>query len=193
MSSIKSRIFAYIIDMCIVSIIFILFSSIVPERRNYNELNNELEEVTQQFVDGKLELDVFINRQAEITQDIDKENVFLNVMQAMLIIGYFIVLPYCMDGKTIGKKMMKIKIVSTDGELEYNNLIIRALLINGLGYILILLGCVYILPSVAYSFLTMFLSALEIIILIVSLIKMKKNEDHEGLHDALAHTKVIEI
>jgi len=192
MSNFKSRILAYIVDMFIITIILTLLSSFIPERKNYENLLKEAENNAQLFVDMEIDMQTFINKEAEIQHDIDKENMMFNIMQAMVIIGYFIILPMCYNGKTIGKKLCKIKIVSDSDELSYNSLIIRSIFINGLGYLLLSMALVYILPSMAYFIATTIIGSIESILLIISLVMMIRREDHKTVHDLISGTKVIE-
>ena len=185
----KSRLVAYIIDVIIIALVLNIIGVFFTRTDNYKKLNDELQTLNEKYVNNEIDTLTFINNQADIAQDLDKEQFLPNILQAFLIIGYFIILPYCNNGKTLGKRLFKIKIVS-DGELDYNKLIVRALLINGLGYLLIILGTVYILPSLAYYILTTILGIIEFVIFIVSAVMIIKNKE-QGLHDKLSKTKVI--
>ena len=193
MSNFKSRLFAYFIDIFLVALIVSFLSSFLVRTDNYNKLNNELNDITEKYINGDISTSVYINNQAEISHDIAKENFFVNLLQGFIIVGYFIILPYCNNGQTLGKKLLKIKIISENDNLEYNQLIIRSLIVNELGYLLITMSLVYILPSFGYFILTSILSFIEFIIFIVNIILIIKNNDHKGLHDILCKTKVIEI
>lgn len=192
MSNWKSRIFAYIIDMLIITIILTILSSLMPENSNYKRLNDELETNVQMFIDGKIDAQTYINKEAIICHDMDKENILFNIIQSLVVIGYFIVLPMYYGGKTIGKKLFKLKIINYDGELSYNNLIIRAFFINGLGQLLLSMAFIYILPSMAYFIFTIILGLIDSILLVISTIRMIKREDHRTIHDLISGTKVIE-
>lgn len=190
MSNFKSRILAYILDVLIISIVVTLISSIFT-RNNYNKLNDELNKVTENYLNEEIDLSTFIYSQADITQDIDKENVYINLIQGFLIVGYFIILPMCNNGQTLGKKLLKIKIVSEKGELDYNQLIIRSLIVNGLGYLSLSMALLYILPSFAYFITTSILSLIETVVTIISAVMIIRNDSHKGIHDILSGTKVI--
>lgn len=187
---VKSRLFAYVLDIFIITLALNLLGNFFVNTDNYSKLNEELNVLSEKYIDGEISTSVYINNQADILKDIDKENIFVNIIQCFLIIGYFIILPYYNNGKTLGKMLFKIKIVSEDGELDYNKLIIRAMLINGLGYLLISMAFVYILPSFGYYILTTILGLVEFVILVSSLITIIKNKE-KGLHDKLSKTKVI--
>lgn len=186
----KSRIFAYIIDMIIVILLLNLILCFFKPTNNYVKLNNELDNLNESYINGKINTTTFINNQADIVHDLDKEKFLSNILEAFILIGYFIILPYLNNGKTLGKQLMKIKIIGEDGNLDYNKLIIRALVIDGLGYLLIMLGSVYILPSMGYFVLITILSIMEIILFISGIVLIIKNGE-QGLHDKISKTKVI--
>lgn len=186
----KSRIFAYIIDMIVVILLLNLILCFFKPTNNYVKLNNELDNLNESYINGKINTTTFINNQADIVHDLDKEKFLSNILEAFILIGYFIILPYLNNGKTLGKQLMKIKVIGEDGNLDYNKLIIRALLIDGLGYLLIMLGSVYILPSMGYFVLTTILSIMEIILFILGIVLIIKNKE-QGLHDKISKTKVI--
>ena len=57
----------------------------------------------------------------------------INIINCVIIILYFVVLPLYKNGQTLGKKIFKIKIVREDKEdLTANELIIRNIVVNGL-------------------------------------------------------------
>ncbi len=186
----KSRLVAYIIDMIVVTLLLNLILCFFKPTNNYIKLNNELETLNKSYLNNKIDAITFINNQADIVHDLDKEKFLPNILEAFILIGYFIILPYCNNGKTLGKQLMRIKIVGVDGNLDYNKLIIRTFLIDGLGYLLVLLGLVYVLPSMGYFILTNVLSILEFILFISSMVMIIKNKE-QGLHDKISKTKVI--
>lgn len=185
----KLRFFAYIIDMIIITLLLNVILCLFKPTNNYIKLNNELDNLNSSYMNGKIDELTFVNNRIDIVYALDRENFLSNILQGFILIGYFIILPYLNDGKTLGKKLMKIKIVGKDGILDYNKLIIRALLIDGLGYLLIMLGSVYILPSMGYFILTSALSILEFAIMLVGMIMIIKKKD--TIHDKISKTEVI--
>lgn len=192
MSNWKARLLAYIVDTFIITMLLTLISGFIPERSNYEKLLKESENNVQMFLDNEINAQTYINKEAEIYHDIDKENILFDIIQSIVVIGYFIILPMCYGGKTLGKKLFKIKIVSSNGELTYNNLIIRSFFINGLGYLLLSLALIYVLPSMAYFIVTTILGFIESVLLIISLVMMIKRDDHKTIHDLISDTQVIE-
>ena len=201
MSKFKERAFAYIIDMIIVSLAFSIITVFFNTSSNYKKLNQELDDVKNEIEnkieqalesgDNNIDLDSLIHKQAEINHDLDKEIIMFNVLNGFLLVGYFVILPYYWNGQTVGKRVMGINIISNEGALTFNQLIIRALIIDGLGSLVILLSVVYILTGFPYYIVNMLLNALETILTVISIIFIIKRPDHRAVHDLLSGTKVI--
>lgn len=191
MSKFKERALAYIIDMIIVSLVFGVITVFFTTSSNYQKLSEELDTVTNDFIDQKIDIDTYIYKQADISHDMDKEIIMFNVLNGFLLVGYFVILPYYYNGQTIGKKLMKIKIVSKSGELTLNQLLIRALIIDGIGSLVIMLSLVYILNGYSYFIVNSLLNVVETILTIISIVFIIRKENHRGIHDLLSGTEVI--
>lgn len=191
MSKFKERAFAYIIDMIIVSLAFSIITIFFNTSSNYKKLSQELNDVTNEFVNEEINFDTYIHKQADINHDMDKEIIMFNVLNGFLLVGYFVILPYYCSGQTVGKRVMGINIISNEGALTFNQLIIRALIIDGLGSLIILLSLVYILTGFPYYIVNMLLNVLETILTIISIIFIIKRPDHRAVHDLISGTKVI--
>ena len=94
--------------------------------------------------------------------------------------------------KHLGKKLLKIKTIRNDKEcLSLKNLVIKNMIDTGLMYMLLSIAFIYILPPTAYFTFTLFLSILQIGLIIASIVMIIKRQDKRGLNDILSGTKVI--
>lgn len=194
----KKRLPAYILDMIIVTIIINLFGLCFPkwvelENKSQEEFTNIFikdsnhgEELTDEY------FETIMNKAAVTVQTYDKEIIIYKGLEIMILFGYFIIVPLCMNGQTIGKKLLKIKIINEDNKLTYKNLIIRTLLITDLGVLVLTSISVFILPAVPYFIFKDVLGIAELVLLIIGVVTIFKNEKHIGFHDKLAHTEVVE-
>lgn len=192
-ASLGKRILAYLIDIILVFIIVILLEVLLPKNNNIEILNRELNETTDQFFGKQIDFSVYFNQTALIFRDLDKARIMYSVINGVLIFIYFIFIPYFFDGKTIGKKILKIKTIRNDQEyLSLKNLVIKNMIDTGLMYMLFSLMLIYILPGTSYFTFTLFLSIFQIGLIITSFIMIIKRKDKRGLNDILSGTKVIE-
>ena len=112
----------------------------------------------------------------------------------LIIILYFVILQWLLDGQTLGKKLLNIKIVKNrDGKLNVFNYLIRCVILNAVWANIILLIGVCLLKQNAYYTLNYYLSNIRYIIELVILIMVFMNKDARGLHDIIANTKVIDL
>ena len=192
-ASLKSRIFSYIFDSLILFILIFLISLLFDQGR-INELNKSLSDFFDLFVQKKITFDILFNEATIIFQKLDLEKALLNVLNIVLILFYFVIVPYLWDGKTLGKKIFKIKVVRNDSEfLTMKNLIVRNIIDTGIIYTLVSIILLYILSSKAYFIISISLSIIQIIILLVNVIMIKRRNDKRGLDDILSNTKTVEV
>lgn len=189
----SKRFLAYFIDIAILVLILILVNTLLPKNNNIRALNIEQDSLNEQFLNQEIKIGNYINHYLEISYGLDKENVIYNIINIIFVLIYFVVLPYYSNGQTLGQKVLKVKIEKQDGKLTMNDLIIRNMIINGLGYMLVVLALIYLLPALAYFISTMILGLVQIILIITCIVGMIKNDQHLGLHDKITNTMVINL
>ena len=93
---------------------------------------------------------------------------FINVL---LVCSYFTLIPYLLDGQTLGKKIFRIKVVMVDGsEITFASLFVRE-----------------ILGKLLLNFINIFLANLA------SYVLMLYREDKRAIGDILAKTMVVDV
>lgn len=119
-----------------------------------------------------------------------------NIIYIALILLYFVGVNLLTNGQTLGKKVMKLKIVNNSDEytkVSVFNYFLRALVLyNPLYYLMVLLGVELMSANSFYNWMIVWSNIqnyLQIIIMIMILARV----DNRGLHELLSKTKVIEI
>ncbi len=190
-AKLSQRILAYLIDLIIIIILISLIEKILPND-NLQTLNKLFNDTTNLYANKQISFSIYFNQAALLYKQLDKARIMNSVINAILIFIYFIFIPYFFDGKTIGKKILKIKTIRNDKEcLSLKNLVIKNMIDTGLMYMLFSLMLIYILPGTAYFITVIILSLLQIILIIISIIMIAKRKDKRGLNDILSGTKVI--
>lgn len=195
-ASFLKRAIAYVIDMIILGVLVfgMLLVFNVDKNENIVELKNQMQQLSSDYLDNSITYENYINQYAETTYLIDREEIFVNIVNTMLIMIIYIFIPFYMGGSTLGKRLMKIKIVKDDGsKASLNILFFRSLVINYLGYLLIALASIFILNNFSYFVVTLILTILEILLVIISSFMILYRHDKRGLHDLIMHTKVVNI
>lgn len=188
----RKRLLAYLLDMLIVSFIFSSVMAFIPENKNLIVLDSELNQLNEQYLKNEIDSNVYFNRYATITSSLDRELVLSNLFSIVLILGYFVLLPYYWDGQTIGKKIMKIKISKKEGNLNLNDLLLRSLIVNEVAISIISLSFIYILSDFSYFLLTLICSFIQILLVIISIFMIIYRHDGKGVQDLISGTQVVE-
>lgn len=186
------RVLAYLVDVMIISFVSLLLTYFVPTSENYNKLNKEFETLTIDYRNQEVTMEEYLEKGTDINYQLNKEGVPQTIVSTVLSIIYFVVLTYFMNGETLGKKLMKIKITSNnDKKLTMNNYLIRALVIDS-----VLMNIITIITILLFSkdiYLTSYniISYVFSFVYIVSLAMILFSKNGRGLQDILANTKVI--
>ena len=186
------RVLAYLVDVMIISFVSLLLTYFVPTSENYNNLNKEFETLTTDYRNQEVTMEEYLEKGTDINYQLNKEAVPQTIVSTVLSIIYFVVLAYFMNGETLGKKLMKIKITSNnDKKLTMNNYLIRALVIDS-----VLMNIITIITILLFSkdiYLTSYniISYVFSFVYIVSLAMILFSKNGRGLQDILANTKVI--
>ncbi len=190
-ASLLRRILAFLIDFALVTIVVVAISSLLPKNNNIDVLNREFNDTVSNM--ENVSFSVSFNQMALIYKDLDQARIMYSVINAVMIFIYFIFIPYFFDGKTVGKKILKIKTVRNDKEcLSLKNLVIKNMIDTGLMYMLFSLMLIYILPGYSYFIFVIALSILQISLIVASICMIIKRKDKRGLNDILSGTKVID-
>ena len=190
----KKRALAYLLDAIIVSLILMLLNTFIPPNENIVKLNKEMIELQQSFVDKKISDSNYILQISNIVKDVDRNSVMNNVISVVVLLLYFVIWPFYHKGQTLGKKRMNIRVVKDNlEEASMNDLLLRNIIINNIGYMLIQLLIVFILPGENYYMAIVFMSFIQFILVLASMIMIYKRKDNKGVHDLIAKTKVIEV
>lgn len=188
------RIEAFLLDILIFAIALEMLSLVFPTNNNVVKLNKEFNTITDNYLNGDLEYSKYIHEAGNIEYLVDREQIFYNVMNVILVIIFFVFIPFLNNGSTLGKKVMKLKIVDKEGNKpNMNILIIRSLIFNSLGYLLITLAAIFIVKDYNYFILTIILSIIELLLVIISIFMILYRSDKRGVHDFIAGTKVVKI
>lgn len=185
------RFLAYLIDIILVGTIMGIISAIFTTK-NATVLSNQFLELNEQVINTKLDFGIYYSRVADITLSLDRENFMINIINCVIIILYFVVLPLYKNGQTLGKKIFKIKIVREDREdLTANELIIRNIVVNGLLNTFLAFCLVFLLSGFEYFTITSILGFIQFVLVVVSACMIIFRKDKKGLHDIITKTKVV--
>lgn len=193
-AQIKQRVFAYLIDLIIIGLLLGIVMAVKEKDEKVMQLKSDLNIVGELYASNEIKFQDYFERATVINQDIDQECVIYSIFNIIFVLGYFVVLPFFWNGQTIGKRVMKIRVSSfNEKKISIIDYLIRNTIFNGLGYMILMLLFLYLLPSKMYFVIGLILSFLQITLVIISVCMILYRRDKRGLHDILSGTKVVSL
>ena len=188
------RFVAYIIDIVLIFVLSAVLLGSIPTNKNHERYVEEYKQIQQDYKDKKIKEKEYVNKSKDIVYDIDYTNSIVALGQIAILIGYFVILQYFLKGQTIGKKIMKIKVISVkDGDLNLNQLTLRSLIANSILVNLLLVIAVLFIGRDYYYYASMILQFLDSAIIMAIILMIIFKKDKRGLHDILTGTKVVSV
>ena len=194
-STVLKRISAYLLDFLLVLLLVTLLSYVPflnPHRREYSEKCNELVNVYDQFLDEEISEAEYNEAYVPIAYQMYRLNTNYVIIDMVIVILYFAVLPFFNDGQTVGKKLFQIKIEGVhDKSLSFGQYLLRAVILNNVIISILLQVIVYMMDVNSYEFFYRNLNLAGYIIQYATLFLVFVRRDGRGLHDLIAGTKVV--
>lgn len=186
------RFLAYLIDIILVSIVATIIA--LPFRtESIEKVDNQIIEVTQKALQGKIKTEAYTTQLNELAYQKAKLDGISNIIIILISVLNFIVYQGITKGQTIGKKLLKIKIVKINGnELTFNDLIFRNLL-NNFIFFDILLAVFALIGRKPYIYGYRSINIVETILLIVSVFMIAIRKDGRSVMDLLTNTMVVKV
>lgn len=183
------RLLAYLLDFIVISLIF---SLITAGFKTDNSISEKYDVLYEKLMKEEITSKEYLNDYTNLIYENQKANVIPNTFNIVLIIVYFIIFQYLNKGQTIGKKLMKIKIVNDKKqEISLLQMFIRSIMIysifSGLTNILLLFN----ISKKLYMSLYLIIGSIESLILLLCAIFILYRNDKRALHDIATKTMVI--
>ena len=186
------RAVAYLIDLIIVMLLAGILSTIFVNNDNYRNESQKLLELSANYTSGNITKEEFTQEFDNINYYLTKDSVNVTVINLSVAIVYYVILCYYCGGITLGKYIMKLRIVSgNDKDLNIGNFLIRGLLVNMILSNIVSVLLVSLLNKESFIAIYPKISNVLTLFLLVTLAVIMYREDGRGLHDLLANTKVI--
>ena len=157
------------------------------------KINEDIIDVSNMVTEKKVDYKTYSKTIILYNYDLSKETVISTLVTMVIYVLYFTIYPVLNYGQTIGKKLLKLKIINNDKKekLTTNNLLIRELILHGILFDLIMTILILFVSKKTYMYFNTIIGVTEMIIYIVILFMIIIRKDGRGLHDLLGNTKVI--
>ena len=188
------RIIAYIIDLIIVTLISGMLSIVLTNNEKYNQDSEKLIELTKKVTSSEIDTEEYYREFDELNYDLTKDSVDVTIITIGVSIVYFVVFSYFCNGITLGKYIVKLRIVSNNGKalniLNYflRSLVIDLILSHTTSVILINLWS----KEVFIKYYSKVSNVFTVLLLISFIIIMYRN-DGRGIEDFMGNTRIVNM
>lgn len=185
------RLCAYFIDSLIISLIFYI---ICLGFGNYTSSTEKLmEELDEKLISNEITTEKYFEEYQDLLYDYQKENILQSTISVALTIAYYVIFQYMNKGQTIGKKILKLRVVDKDSQKPISILkgLLRSFIVFSIlsGTLCILF--LYLLNQKYYFIGYGTILTLEGIFTLTTIMCVLYRKDSRGLHDMMANTIVI--
>lgn len=186
------RFIAFLLDIFILSSIASLISYPFLDAKSIDKLNKNSSEVIEKYTTGEIDMDTYVDEVKGISYQLSQKQGVVSLVTLFLAVLYFIVYQYYNNGQTIGKKLMKIKVVSsTDKEITMNSFIFRSLIVNSILVDMISFAIVIFGNETEYFYGVAICGIIKYTLLLICGFMVMWSKSGLGLHDRIAHTTVV--
>ena len=191
------RIIAYVIDIMVITIFTTLIGRISflnPSLKEYNKTYDEYMKLTEDYQNKKIKQKEYEKEMIDVNYRLSKENIYAGIITVSSLVLYFGVAQWLLKGQTIGKRILKLKVVSNkDKKLNIGNYLLRTTILNNVIFRVAIMVGVFFLNKKAYYNYSSALSLCESLMESIILLMVVLRKDNRGLHDIIAGTKVISL
>ena len=186
------RFIAFLLDIFILSSIASLISYPFLDAKSIDKLNKNSREVIEKYTTGEIDMNTYVDEAKGISYQLSQKQGVISLVTLFLSVLYFIVYQYYNNGQTVGKKVMKIKVVSsTDKEITMNSFIFRSLIVNSILVDMISFAIVIFGNETAYFYGVAICGIIKYTLLLICGFMVMWSKSGMGLHDRIAHTTVV--
>ncbi len=187
------RCLAYIIDGFLVLFLSALLSAPFVNSDQMLELAEESRSIVQKYSQNEMTEQEYLVEASNLEYKMARSMELISIFIILVSVVYYVVLPIFLNGQTLGKKIFGMKIISTYGDLNANQLIFRTFLADFL-----LLNIISVL-FLMFASRNIYLNCIELFTLaqytitFASIIMVIVNKEGLAIHDGLVHTKVVKV
>ena len=185
------RFLAFIIDMFLISFIASLITTPFIDTDKTAKLEKESVELMEHLQDENVDYQEYVDQYISVYYKLTRATGIDTIVSILFSVLYFVVYQVLAKGQTFGKKLMKIRVVSKEGDLSFNQMIFRSflsnfILVNLLSFIFMLFASKRVYFYVSGCFLM-----IQYAIVLISAVMIMNRKNGEAIHDKIAHTMVI--
>lgn len=189
------RLAAYLIDIMIVNFVATCLSSIVvlnPYYDNYLEKSEEMTDILDEAVEEN-DLEFWNSLEFKVVyQDVVKYGSISSLISLGCSLLYFVGFQKWNKNQTLGKKLLKIKVVSDDcDDVSFLQYLVRTVIVYNLLFTSLNVALSFWLGSSSFFVVSIIVSVIGELITYAGYFMILFRKDELGLHDILGKTRVV--
>ena len=188
-ASLRKRVFCYILDFFIIAIIGWILSMIVPKSTEYIAAQNDMSILSERYLNNEISFLDYFNDYSILAKEIDQNNILYVSIYFVSVLIYFIVVPLCLKGRTLGMLLLKLKVKDKSNSL-FKVVLIRGIVAYGVLYYLFGL-MILLVPGRLYFIILTILAIIQIFVVIYSVFMIKYRDDKRSLADILSNSNIL--
>ena len=185
------RLFAFIFDMLLVSLIASFVVTPFLNSDKIHELEKREQELIMNIQSNDFNKSSFILEYSDFYYQYSRSMGIVSIVSILFKVLYFIVYQIYNNGQTVGKKIMRIKIVSDSGELLMNQILLRSMINNFIFVDLAIFIFMLFSQKKFYMSLISVVYFAHYLLLLISVFMLIYRKDGRTIADKIVHTKVI--
>lgn len=185
------RFIAFIIDMVLVLLVTSIVSTPFVNTKKVEKIEKEQKQIIEKFQKQDIDVEEYYIDYSNVYYKLTRNTGIVSIITILLEVIYFVVFQLYNKGQTLGKKIMKIRVVAEDGDLFMNQMIYRSLLSNLILMHIITFILMLFSPKSVFFLLSFIVEMIQYLIMFISVIMISSKNGGYAIHDKLAHTKVI--
>ena len=189
------RFLAYFIDIMIVGLVASSLANIRiinPYYDEYLEVQDKIREAYKDVNEDNILDVVFKEDNINLYRELSNCNSITSIISVCCYVLYFVGFQKWNKDQTVGKKLMRIKVVSVDKkEVSGLDYLIRSVFAYNLLFTSLNIWVSFRFSGNMYLNLTSIFSSVGSLITLVTYLMVLVRSDGRGLHDIVGHTKVV--
>lgn len=187
------RFIAYLIDIILIVFPASFLFSFLPQSENVMKLQEQSVQLQESYVKNEITSEEYVAQTLDLSYDMAYQNVAYVIIEVSFIVCYFVIYQCKNNGQTLGKKLMKVRVVSIDSnhELSMNQYLYRVLILQSVALNLLSLIGVLIFSKSIYGAFSTGLGLLQYTVWVITFIMVLYRKDGRGVHDMIAGTRVV--
>lgn len=186
------RLGAYLIDIIIVGFLLLIIGYGLPSG-NTDEINKQITKLEEKYANNEITTDVYFKESYDLIYELQNSSKLSSFISLAITIAYFVIFQTMYNGQTLGKKLLKLRVVDVESHknINYLRMFLRSFLTLGIMSSSCSLIMLLMLSKNAYIIGYLITSGIEMLFIITVIIMILYRGDKRGLHDLITKTCVI--